>query len=119
MKKIKLKLRCDKMRAISEVYGIPMQRIVRMALASWTKGRELFSGEIPTMSIEDSERDSTVLDVSTDFTKDEWREIIGVYVNREYDNLPDRFTEEIEKQLKIEKEKAKQIRESLPAFIEE
>jgi hypothetical protein len=115
MKK-KLKLKCGKLRALSTVYGKSLQKLVKMAEVSWLRSRNSFTGEYPTGDLDDlkpdEKPDTTVIDVSDEYTFDQWREIINTYVDREFSKLPS----VLETQLAEERRNARLIRETLPAY---
>ena len=77
MKTIKLKLKCEKLRALGEFYGLSLQLIARKAEISWRRGRNEFTGIYPTGEIESEDQekkaDKTVLDVDDEYTLDQWR----------------------------------------------
>jgi len=93
MKIVKLKLCCEKLRALADFYGLALQLVARKSEISWRRsGRESFTGIFPTGQIEpidpDKPVEKTVLDVSDEYTLEQWREIIHTYVDREFSNIP-------------------------------
>ena len=112
MKIVKVKIKCEKLRALCEFYGLSMQLVSRKAEISWRRsGRELFTGEYPTALIDPENtyksQDETVLDVDDSYTLEQWREMIHTYVDREFKNLPAIHSDFI----KSEMAKAEKMRE--------
>jgi len=112
MKIVKLKLCCEKLRALSDFYGLALQLVARKAEISWRRsGRESFAGIFPTGQIEpidpDKKVEKTVLDVTDEYTLDQWREMIHTYVDREFNNIPAIHADFIKAELiKAEQKKA-------------
>lgn len=101
----------DKMRKLSNVYNVPLQRIARAASVAATRCRELPESTIPTGG-----GGGTVIDVDDDHDQETWKSIIDAYCDREIARIDEILGDLIAQ----ERQQADAIKASLPSYkIEE
>lgn len=106
---MKLKINADKLRILAEFYETGLQRLSRGAEIAWTRTGKEFSGTFPIVGT-----DVTVIDVTDDYTPDQWREMINFYCNREIELLPTVLDNEL---IKARRE-VNDLTDALPKYIE-
>lgn len=116
---MKLKIKSDRLRVLSEFYGYSLQKLARMAANAWSKAGNEFDCIDKSKRNRDSDGkiipdDTAVIDVSDDYTPQEWREMIYCYAEREFAKLP----EVLEFAIKVAKRSAQVERENLPKYTE-
>lgn len=96
----------EKMRKLSDVYNVPLQRIARAASIAFSKCRDIQLAKTPTNS------EGTVIDVSDDYDQSKWRGVIDWYCDREISRIDVILGDLIAK----ERQRADAIRASLPKY---
>jgi len=120
---IKLKIKADRLRILSEFWGLSMQRLARMSANAWRTSKNDFTGDYEGIDPATRNRgkdgkiiplDTAVIDASDDYTPHQWREMIHVYAEREIAKL----SGVIENELQRERLNAELERENLPKYTE-
>ncbi|MHA1483544.1 MAG: hypothetical protein ACTSQA_08960 [Candidatus Heimdallarchaeaceae archaeon] len=106
---MKLKIKADDIRILSDFYNIGVTQLARKAEIAFRRADKAFLGGFSTVG-----DDVTVIDVTDEYTPDQWREMIAYYTEREIQILPEVITSKLTEA----RREAKQLRDTLPKYVE-